>query len=109
MLKGQTVALKEQVSQQTHGIVLCWCAYENGKTQKYDNIYSFVPKSHIVNRSGQGVLTTMSTGGFGSIGAKYVYVYDQRIEGSDVNVQTGTNNGVTFDNRHWVLDTVVGV
>lgn len=109
MTRSQSVRLSELVSQQAHGIVLCWCAYENGESKDYDNFYQFVPKSHIVTKEGQGVLTTMSTVGFGQIGAKYVYVSDNRITGVDSNTGYGTSNGVTFDNRHWVLDTVVGV
>lgn len=109
MTGSQSITLSEPVSQQAHGIVLCWCAYANETTQDYDNFYTFVPKSHIATKKGQGVLTTMSTVGFGHIGAKYVYVNDNRITGVDDNNGHGTHNGVTFDNRHWVLDTVIGV
>lgn len=109
MIGSQTVVLNELISKQAHGIVLCWAAYEDDETKPYDNFYTFVPKSHIATKNGQGVLTTMSTVGFGRIGAKYVYVSDNRITGTDSNTGHGTSNGVTFDNRHWVLDTVVGV
>lgn len=51
----------------------------------------------------------MATPGFGSIASKYVYVYDDRIEGSDNNDGRGTESGVTYANNHWVLDSVIGV
>ena len=109
MSGNQTVNLSELVSQQAHGIVLCWCAYENDKPQDYNNFYTFIPKSHVAIKSGQGVLTTMSNVKFGRIGAKYVYVSDSRVTGIDDNKAYGTSNGVTFDNRQWVLDAVIGV
>ena len=106
---SQSVKLSELVSQQAHGIVLCWCAYADDEPKDYDNFYTFVPKSHVVIRNGQGVLTTMSNVKFGRIGAKYVYVSDNRVTGVDDNKAYGTSNGVTFDNRQWVLDAVIGV
>lgn len=105
----QTIKLKESVSQQAHGIVLCWCAYLDGKLQDYDNFYTFIPKNHVVTKSGQGVLTTMSSVKFERVGAKYVYVSDTQITGNEANAAHGTSNGVTFDNRQWVLDAVFGV
>lgn len=109
MTKGHTATLSQRVSAQRHGIVLAWSAYANGAAQNYDWFYTYVPKGHIARHSGAGVLCNMSASTFGNIGAKYVYVNDANIVGNDNNNKTGSANGITYNNAHWVLREVYGV
>ncbi len=48
-------------------------------------------------------------GSLSHVGNKYVYVADSKIIGNDNNKKYGTINGITYDNRYWVLRAVIGV
>ena len=112
MNASQTVPLSEKISEQINGIVLIWSAYQNGTAQNYDWIYTFIPKRHAIEAesNGKGVNTgVMATNNFSKIATKYVYVYDTSIVGHANNESTGTNNGVTRDNKYWVLRYVMGI
>ena len=110
MLSHQTVTLNEPVSQQAHGIVLHWAAYLNGEIKNYDHVYTFIPKRHVLDCAGEGVIATMATSGFQYVASKYIYVKDRTIIGSDVNGNTGIgSSGIKYDNTHWALDSVIGV
>lgn len=109
MTAGHTANLSEKVSQQKNGIVLHWQAYVDGKIQNYNHYYFFIPKSHAASFSSRGVSMVMATTGFGYIAGKYLYVYDNKIVGNNDNSATGTKNGVTYNNKYWVLSEVLGV
>jgi hypothetical protein len=47
--------------------------------------------------------------GFSGFGAKYLYIYDNRITGHETNTASGANSGVTFNNSQYVLRYVIGV
>ena len=109
MRSDHTAELSELVSEQNNGIILVWSAYESG-VKDYNFFYQFVPKSHVESHNGKGVNTgIIATETFGTIGSKYVYVYDDRITGNDYNDDSGTKNGITFNNAYWVLRYVLGV
>lgn len=101
--------LKQRVSAQANGIVLVWSAYANNAAQNYDWVYKFVPKWHVSAHSGNGIDMTMANGNFSQIGSKYVYVSDSTITGYETNADSGTRNGITYNNAHWVLRAVIGV
>ena len=109
---SQTAALSEPVSRQRSGIVLAWSAY-NVDTEAacdWDWHYQFIPKYHVNAHNGAGVTTgLMCSSGLEYVGKKYVYVYDDRIEGNYRNSETGTTNGVTFNSKYWVLRYIIGV
>lgn len=111
MQASQTVYLSEPVSSQLNGIVLAWSAYSSGTAQNWDWNYTFVPKNHVLLFNGNGVSTGLmvSNPSLNYVGAKYVKVYDDRIEGYAGNESTGTANGITYANNHWVLRYVYGV
>jgi hypothetical protein len=106
MTETQTATLSRNLSTCQTGIVLHWQAYENGAAANNSHVYSFVPKAH---PAGAGMLCPMAAANFAYIGSKYVYVYDNRVVGNTHNDGTGTNNGVTYNNKHWVLTQIIAV
>lgn len=112
MKADQTVNLSQKVSKQANGIVLCWSGFEPSTSQASNTnfVYTFVPRWHVALHGGSAISQTMSWGGnFFRIGSKYVYVRDTTITGNNNNVAHGTANGITYDNRYWVLRAVIGV
>lgn len=106
MTETQTAALSRNLSTCQTGIVLHWQAYENGSAANNSHVYSFVPKAH---PAGEGMLCPMAAANFAYVGSKYVYVYNNRVVGNTHNDATGTNNGVTYNNKHWVLTQIIAV
>lgn len=106
MTETQTATLSRNLSTCQTGIVLHWQAYENGSAANNSHVYSFVPKAH---PAGEGMLCPMAAANFAYVGSKYVYVYNNRVVGNTHNDATGTNNGVTYNNKHWVLTQIIAV
>lgn len=109
---NQTVELSESVSSQKNGIVLHWQGFDtkNNQVLNSDHVYTFIPKTHIINSDGTGIQIFLSTATLNTIGAKFVYVSDTNIRGNDNNSQTGTGiSGIKFNNKYWVLAQVLGV
>ena len=111
MHASQSAALSEKVSEQEHGIVLVWQPYEDGAVGKSDVNYKFIPKYHTQVLDGIGVSCILcnSTGNY--FATKYVYVYDDKINGNAVNTNgaTARSSGLTTTNNLWVLTYVLGV
>lgn len=85
MNSAQTANLSEYVNYQLSGIVLAWSAYADGAAANSSWNYVFVPKTHVVDAAGAGVLQTIY--GWKSPVWKYVYIYNNRITGhADNNV-----------------------
>jgi hypothetical protein len=106
----QTADLSQNITDQTNGVVLCWSGYANGAAQNYDWAYTFIPKKHVQSHINAGVCTFLNTQTFGTVGAKYVYVGNNKISGHAGNTATGTGaSGIKYTNNHWVLRYVVGV
>ena len=52
----------------------------------------------------------MTNGGyFSHITGKYCYIHNNKIVGNDVNIATGTKNGITYNNKLCVLRHVIGI
>ena len=97
------------LSAQTNGVVLVWSPYINGTAQDWAWNVTFIPKWS-KNIIGHGHTIVLSTHCFDNMGSKYIYVYDDRIEGHDDNTKTGTgNSGIAYKNSYWVLRYVIGV
>ena len=115
MTSGHTIALAESILKQQRGIVLVFSAYEDGTVKDHHFSEFFVPKDindllsddTAVLASGHNFL--LCTSDFSYIGCKYLYIYNNQIVGHDNNSKTGTKNGVTYANNHWVLRYVIGV
>ena len=111
MVASQTINLSQKVSEQKSGIVLVWQAYSNGAAQTYDFNFTFIPKWQVSVNPSRGVSCFLSNSTAAKVGTKYVYVYDDKIAGNNVNDDGATNrgSGITTTNNYWVLTYVIGV
>lgn len=110
MGSAQTANLSQSVTSQKNGIVLCWSAYANGQSQNYNWNFIFIPKQFITTAGeGNGISSFLTGSSLDAIGYKYVYVGDNSITGHDFNDDAGTKNGITYNNRLYVLRYVIGV
>lgn len=112
MNASQTVELSQKVSEQKNGIVLVWQAYANGESKFYDFNYTFIPKYHIAIHEGAGITCWLSSSTGNTIATKYVYVYDNQIQGNAVNSKgktTLSGSGIITYSNNWVLTYVLGV
>lgn len=109
MAANVTLTLAYNMSTCPSGIVLHWQAYANGETKDYDHVYTFIPKQHAVVSAGAGVVCQLASNSFAYVGTKYVYVGNSTITGHANNISTGTANGITYANNHWVLTQVIAV
>lgn len=109
---SQTINLSQKVSEQKNGIVLMWQAYSNGKPQSWDFNYTFIPKHHTLVFPAGGVTCLLSNSSGTVIATKYVYVYDDKIQGNDINElgsTTRSGSGIITNSKYWVLTYVLGV
>lgn len=95
----QTINLSQNISNQPNGIILAWSQYTTSP-QDYGWNYTYIPKSSISISSGTGTGVQLSAAG-STIALKYIYVYNNRLEGHAQN-NTSPQNG-------YVLRYVVGV
>lgn len=112
MVGSQTINLSQKVSEQKNGIVLMWQAYVDGKLQSYDFNYTFVPKHHTLVFPAGGVTCWLSNASGNIVATKYIYVYDDKIRGNDINglgSTTRSGSGIITNSTHWVLTYVLGV
>lgn len=109
MKASSTVELPQNISEQPHGIALIFSEYKDNAAQEYGWNHFFISKAWITDHDGLGCNFTMNAGNFGAICCKYLYIFDDKIVGSDTNADYGTNNGVTYDNRRYMLRYVIGV
>lgn len=101
-----TRTLSKPVSQQPHGIVLVFAPYVNNAPVNYGLAAFFVPKSM---NTGTSVCFVIAGSTFDSPCCKWIYIHDDKIVGNDVNAQSGTKNGVKYNNAAYVLTKVYGV
>lgn len=107
----QTITLSEKVSEQKNGILLVWCHYDYNNNVALDGrwVYTFLPKIHTAISGGGGVPCILASAGFAVTGNKYVYVTDNTITGYSSNNTNGTTNGITWNNKAFVLRYVLGI
>ena len=109
MTASHTVELYEPISEQNHGIIIVWSAYESGAAKNYNFHYQFIPKIHTKLYDGLGVNSgIMASETFGNVGGKYLYIHDTYITGNDYNSSTGTASSINYNNKYWVLRRVYG-
>lgn len=116
MKANQQCNLSEKISAQKNGVVLWFCvwnpdetSHETGWFPYYVHKSVFEVKKNAGVSNAAGFCVPIVTGGsFGTIGTKYIYVYDDNIKGNDVNNESGTGSNVKYDNGHWALRAVVG-
>ena len=109
MTAGHKATLSEAVSKQPSGIVLVFSRYDNGAAAEHNYNSFFVPKVLVAEKPGVGSAFRMNTVNFSMVCTKYLYINDATITGNDGNDDTGTANGVTYNNAAYVLRYVIGV
>lgn len=110
MGSGTSISLSDAISSQASGIVLVFSLYRNNAAEDVSINSFFVSKKEIELLSGAPHTFLMAiNAGFSNIGAKYLYIYDNSIEGHEGNTTSGTNSGITFNNGSYVLRYVIGV
>ena len=110
MTSGQSASLSEPVSRQPNGIVLIFSRYSSSTIQNYHYNHFFVHKAFIAAHAGVGSQFLMTTdGSFSVMASKYLYINETAITGGTNNGETGTANGITYNNGGFVLRYVIGV
>ena len=107
MTQDHTASLTYPVSSCMLGITIAFQVYADGAAQNYDARYFFIPKNHVIEHPGMGVDFILLINTFTYIGAKYLYIWDTYISGNANNASTGTTNGITRANNHWVMTKVI--
>ena len=110
MIASQIVYLEEKISEQQNGIILVWSFY-NGSAQDWGWNFTVIPKAWIPdNPNNMGMTTFMvENATVGNVGAKYIYVWDNRILGNENNGKTGTGTStIKYANNKFVLRWVYG-
>lgn len=109
MNENQTISLDgdNNISKQLSGICLAFTYYDrsNNSVKWYGMHYYFVPKSAVTINNGGGTAFTDVYRGIN----KYLYIYNNKIIGTRQNGTNGSENGISYDNRNWVLVRVFGV
>lgn len=110
MNASQTLYLEETISNQQNGIILVWSFYNSG-VKDWGWNFTVVPKTFVTdNTGGSGMSTFMAeNSALGNVGAKYIYVRDDRIIGNDTNGKAGTGaSAIKYNNNRFVLRWVYG-
>ena len=89
------------VSTQPHGILIEFAPYVDGQAKGYGLVTFFIPKGRCNGESYNIYIDPWCS--------KWIYVYDDKIVGNDANSKTGTTNGISYNNRKYVLSRVYGV
>lgn len=110
--RDKVINLSERISKQPTGIELVFSRVENGAPVDYHFETKFVSKGKVLTANGKGYgfsLFKQSTP-FSAAGSKYLYIFDDRIEGNANNALSGTGeSGIKYDNSLWMLRQVNGV
>ena len=101
---NQTATLSQSRSAQPNGVVLVWCPYNTSNQMLSNSLCCFVPKS--VNGN---CYFPLFSEGFRYLGGKVVGIWGTSITGNAASTNSGTKNGVTYNNARWVLSKVIGV
>lgn len=107
---SQSASLTQKISDQPNGIVLVFSLYRNGAAEDVSMNSFFVSKKEVeLLPNAPHTFFMMINSGFSKIGAKYLYIDDNKITGNATNSLSGANNGITYDNSSFVLRYVIGV
>lgn len=111
MQATQTITLSEAISKQPTGIELVFSRYDYTNSTVIDDDFShhFVSKKSITTHLDKGHAFIMSDAFFRYIGAKYLKINDTTIAGFASNTDAATANGISFNNKNWILRYVIGV
>lgn len=109
MTSEHSWSLSESVSTQPHGIILAFSECVGNKAQNKGWNHFFISKKFVIDRSGEGSAFPLATYNFDVLGVKHLFIFSNKIIGSDENSQKGTANGITYDNTRFMLRYIIGV
>ena len=109
MKEGQSVTLSENISAQKSGIALVWSVWNGSSAEDWGWQFNFVPKMFVELMSGKGSDFMIIGDEFNKYAVKFLYISNNRITGHVSNSNTGTKNGITYNNNNYVLRYVLGV
>ena len=107
-----SINLIELISDQPNGIVLVFTPYDNtNNVASDDKPQSFFVSKKVVAALPRKLHTFFLQDGanFAKIGAKSLYIADEKISGYANNIVSGTANGITYNNNNFVLRYIFGV
>ena len=107
MRDTDSITLTTNITSQLSGAVFAWCAFDTSTNLPTNSnwLYFFIPKSHVINRPGDGIRMSDPYIGMN----KYIYVSNSIITGHANNGISSTLNGISFNNSNYVLRYVIGV
>lgn len=110
MHSNQTAPLSEKISEQKNGIILLFQPYRNNEPQPF-GLYSYFFPKHLIELFGDGFgySITIPDNDFGIQAGKYIYFYDDYLQGNDANTSVATMFGTSVDSKNVVLTAVIGV
>lgn len=108
MTAGHKIILPEAISKQPSGIVLVFSRYDSSPLEHNYNSF-FVHKAFVAAKPGVGSAFRMNTVNYSMVATKYLYINDESIAGNDSNDDEGTGNGVSYNNKAYVLRYIIGV
>lgn len=110
MTAEHTAALSEKISDQSHGIILVWWAF-NPETRKLVGgpvAQQVIPK-YLISDNAMTFHQDMHYANFTYSGTKVVNISNNSIKGNDTNTATGTGgSGIKYSNNRFVLSYVIG-
>ena len=111
MTDTQTVKLSEEVWQQSTGIVLVFSRYDSSTSHAVDEdfVSHFVPKDLVTAMPGKLHAFHLTNAWHNYVGTKAIYISHTELKGHSLNDDAGTQTGITFNNKNWVLRYVYGV
>lgn len=102
--------LSDLISNQPNGIMLVFSLVTDGVAQDTSFNTFFVSKLEVMLHNGAPHTFLMGiNAGFSVFGAKYLYIENDKILGQATNDAAGSNNGISYNNRRFVLRYVLGV
>lgn len=114
MIADQEIEIDENVGYLPHGILLIWQGFNPTTSALINTIVktTYIPKWQFY-KGIQAVVENMCFVNYQALGTKLFYVQTISnkiyISGNNYNSSYGTENGVTYDNRKFVLTAVLAV
>lgn len=110
MTSDHIAYLSEKVSEQAHGIILVWWAFNPSSQSLVGGpvAQQVIPKC-LISDDAMTFHQDMHYANFTYSGTKVVYITDSSISGNNGNTATGTgNSGIKYNNNRFVLSYVIG-
>lgn len=109
MKSGQSINLSENITSQKSGIILVWSVWNGTSAEDWGFQFNYFPKKFVELMPGKGSDFMIIGDEFLRCAVKFIYINDNKITGHASNSNTGTKNGITYNNNNYVLRYVLGV